>query len=279
MHLALRGVAVVVEGESIPGDMPSIRSALTRHRRAATTLEVDTFDPNDEVLARVIEAASGTELRQLVLIADADRYELSLRPSSKPTHELVAQADSPKLRLSALEADSGGFGQLEWPISAPPVELPKPVCGNTCLIEVRHGARGEPPLLRVLASLRRLLHGQVAEIVVQARREAPQVKVGAQSVSGRLPPEVIQRIVRQNFGEFRKCYEQGLARDANLQGRVQVKFVIGREGNVTNVSDGGSDIPDQAVRDCVFEGVKLLLFPQPEGGIVTVVYPIRFEPQ
>jgi hypothetical protein len=274
-------VAVVVESESIASDTLSIRGALARHRGAATTLEVDTFEPSDEVLGRVIEAAGGTELTRVLLVAGADRYELSLQPSSGPTHELVAQADSPKLQLTAVQAGSGGWGQLEWPISAPPVELTKPVCGNTCVIQVQHDARGasEPPLLEVLASLRRLLRGQDAEIVVKNRRDVPRVKVGAQTVSGRLPLEVIQRIVRQSFGEFRKCYEQGLARDGNLQGRVQVRFVIGRDGNVTSVSDGGSDIPDQAVRDCVFEGVKLLLFPQPEGGIVTVVYPIRFEPQ
>ena len=40
------------------------------------------------------------------------------------------------------------------------------------------------------------------------------------SVSGRLPPEVIQRIVRQNFGRFRLCYENGLRNNPNLQGRV-----------------------------------------------------------
>ncbi len=53
--------------------------------------------------------------------------------------------------------------------------------------------------------------------------------------SGRLPPEVIQRIVRQNFGRFRLCYENGLRNNPNLQGRVSVRFVIGRDGAVSNV--------------------------------------------
>ena len=42
--------------------------------------------------------------------------------------------------------------------------------------------------------------------------------------------------------------------------------------------DGGSDIPDANVVQCVTRGFTNLSFPQPEGGIVTVVYPIIFNP-
>jgi pSer/pThr/pTyr-binding forkhead associated (FHA) protein len=110
------------------------------------------------------------------------------------------------------------------------------------------------------------------------RTKAPQVRMGQTTVSGRLPPEVIQRIVRQNYGRFRLCYEQGLSRNPNLEGRVQVRFVIGRDGSVSNVGNGGSDIPDSAVVQCVIRNYYGLSFPQPEGGIVTVVYPIMFSP-
>jgi hypothetical protein len=110
------------------------------------------------------------------------------------------------------------------------------------------------------------------------RTKAPQVRMGATTVSGRLPPEVIQRIVRQNYGRFRMCYEQGLAKNPNLEGRVTVRFVIGRDGSVSNVSNGGSDIPDSGVVGCVIRNYYGLSFPQPEGGIVTVVYPIMFSP-
>ena len=110
------------------------------------------------------------------------------------------------------------------------------------------------------------------------RTKAPSVRMGATTVSGRLPPEVIQRIVRQNYGRFRMCYEQGLTRNPNLEGRATVRFVIGRDGSVSNVSNGGSDIPDSAVVQCVIRSYYGLSFPQPEGGIVTVVYPIMFSP-
>jgi hypothetical protein len=110
------------------------------------------------------------------------------------------------------------------------------------------------------------------------KTRAPKVRMGATTVSGRLPPEVIQRIVRQNYGRFRMCYEGGLARNPNLEGRVSVRFVIGRDGSVSNVSNGGSDLADSGVVGCVIQAYYGLSFPQPEGGIVTVVYPIMFEP-
>lgn len=108
--------------------------------------------------------------------------------------------------------------------------------------------------------------------------KAPKVRMGATTVSGRLPPEVIQRIVRQNYGRFRMCYEQGLARNPNLEGRVSARFVIGRDGAVSNASNGGSDLPDSGVVSCVVSAFYGLSFPQPEGGIVTVVYPIMLAP-
>jgi len=95
---------------------------------------------------------------------------------------------------------------------------------------------------------------------------APRMTEGATSVSGRLPREVIQRIVRQNFGRFRLCYDNGLRTNPNLQGRVTAKFVIDRTGAVSAASDGGSDLRDKAVVDCVIRGFSNLSFPQPEGA-------------
>jgi len=81
-------------------------------------------------------------------------------------------------------------------------------------------------------------------------------------LTGHLPPDVIQRIVRQNFGRFRQCYEIGLRDNPNLEGRVVARFVIGRDGAVSNVSSGG-DLPDAQVRSCVASAFYGLSFPRP----------------
>ena len=109
--------------------------------------------------------------------------------------------------------------------------------------------------------------------------KVPTTRFGQTIVNGRLPAEVIQRIVRQNYGRFRACYENGLRSNPNLQGRVSVRFVIGRDGAVSNVSNGGSDLPDPAVTQCVIRSYYGLSFPSPENGIVTVTYPIMFSAQ
>ncbi|MGK3990157.1 AgmX/PglI C-terminal domain-containing protein [Sorangium sp. So ce136] len=106
----------------------------------------------------------------------------------------------------------------------------------------------------------------------------PSVRMGATQVSGRFPPEVVQRIVRQSFGRFRLCYEEGLRRDARLQGRVAVHFTIDPSGAVANARDGGSDLPDGAVVSCVVRAFHALSFPAPEGGSINVVYPLQFAP-
>ena len=112
-----------------------------------------------------------------------------------------------------------------------------------------------------------------------AHAHTPKVRQGTTTVNGRLPPEVIQRIVRQNFGRFRLCYEQGLLKDPKLTGTVATKFVIATDGSVSSAArDASTTMPDAAVVSCITRAFSSLSFPQPEGGIVTVVYPVIFEP-
>lgn len=108
--------------------------------------------------------------------------------------------------------------------------------------------------------------------------KAPIMRNPTVSTNGRLPPEVIQRIVRQNFGRFRLCYETGLRQNPSLSGRVSTSFVIARDGSVSQSQDSGSDLPDQGVVSCIVRSFQNLSFPAPEGGIATVTYPIVLAP-
>ena len=96
--------------------------------------------------------------------------------------------------------------------------------------------------------------------------------------NGSLPPEAIQRVVRMNFGRFRACYDSALRTNPSLTGRVVTKFVIARDGSVSMASDGGSDLPSQEVVSCIVRNFQSLSFPTPEGGIVTVTYPLMMTP-
>jgi len=54
--------------------------------------------------------------------------------------------------------------------------------------------------------------------------------------------------------------------------------VIGRDGAVSTVRSGGSDLPDANVVACVLRTYHSLSFPAPKDGIVTVSYPLMFSP-
>ncbi len=105
----------------------------------------------------------------------------------------------------------------------------------------------------------------------------PSIKMGATTASPGLPKEVVQRIVRQNFGRFRLCYENGLRKNPKLAGKVTVKFDIDLSGSVANVTST-TDMTDKSVSTCVAKAFYGLSFPEPDGGVVKVTYPISFKP-
>ena len=100
--------------------------------------------------------------------------------------------------------------------------------------------------------------------------------VEAAKPAGRLPPEIIQSVVRERFDDFQRCYDDGLRRNPSLRGTVGTRFVIGRDGRVTSVTNTGDDVTDATFVRCVAGVFHSLVFPPPEGGLVTVVYPIMF---
>lgn len=103
------------------------------------------------------------------------------------------------------------------------------------------------------------------------------IRVETLQVTGRLPAEVIGRIVLQHATQFRECYQAGLATNPLLSGRVAVKFTIDTSGNAVNVADAGSSLADRQVISCVLALFPGTSFPQPEG-VVEVFLPMSFTP-
>ena len=95
-----------------------------------------------------------------------------------------------------------------------------------------------------------------------AREDSPW-KVGQLVVNGRLPPEVVRRIVTAKLADLQNCL-------GDQQGPVEVKFVIDRAGAIS-LAKVTTPTPAAA---CVEGVVQSLAFPEPDGGIVTVVCPL-----
>lgn len=108
------------------------------------------------------------------------------------------------------------------------------------------------------------------------KTNAPKVRLEPTEIRGLVPFDVVTRVVSRNLGLVRRCYEQGLAKSPSLEGRVSVRFVIDRDGSVSNVRNGGSDLQDRDVISWVLRPYYGLSFPETKNGIVTDVYPLEF---
>jgi hypothetical protein len=86
-------------------------------------------------------------------------------------------------------------------------------------------------------------------------------RAGGTKVDGPLPPEVVQRIVRQNFGRFRLCHDNALAKTPNLAGNVVTKFTVQPNGDVGKVSTASATISDKEMVACVEKAFSNLSFP------------------
>jgi len=110
-------------------------------------------------------------------------------------------------------------------------------------------------------------------------RNVPTVRQAKAEVQGAMDRDIIRRIVRAHINEVRYCYNQGLARDPRLRGRVAIQFTIGGTGRVPSAVVQETTLADPAVGNCVAHSVRRWTFPQPDGGgSVIVTYPFVLEP-
>ncbi len=108
------------------------------------------------------------------------------------------------------------------------------------------------------------------------RSGVPNVTTGSAEVRGELSPEVIRRVVRRHINEARFCYEQQLAQQPELQGRVDIAFVIGANGAVATASVASTTLNDARVEACLTQAVRRWMFPSLSSGIANITYPFTF---
>jgi len=114
--------------------------------------------------------------------------------------------------------------------------------------------------------------------VEAASSAAADADAGAAHEAGRLPAELIRDIVRKKYDDFRTCYEVALGRNPALVGIVSVHFVIRRDGKVEGARVFRNELADCQLTACIRDGFTQIEFPPPDGGIVTVSYPVSLQP-
>ena len=147
----------------------------------------------------------------------------------------LAEAPEPAPAPEATEGDSAGYGGLG--LSCSGLGGGGTVEGTISLGDIGtlgHGAgtgSGQG-------------YGAVAGRGLRGRSDrGPMVRTAPPSVSGRLSPEVIRRVVLRNLGQVQHCHEQALAQNPSAAGRVVVRFVIGGNGAVQASAVAASSYP------------------------------------
>lgn len=101
----------------------------------------------------------------------------------------------------------------------------------------------------------------------------PRVEAAKATIKGKLGKDIVRRIVRAHINEVRACYNTGLVRDPELEGRVAIQFTIAPDGHVPIALVAKSTLRDRSVDTCISGAVKGWKFPKRESGHVVVTYP------
>jgi len=102
------------------------------------------------------------------------------------------------------------------------------------------------------------------------------VSTGSAVVMGSIDKELIRKVIQDHAAQIRYCYEQQLAINPRLQGKVAIKWVINGDGSGTNaqVDHGATSLEDAKVHECMMARITSWAFPKPKGGgIAVITYP------
>ncbi|HUL59612.1 MAG TPA: adventurous gliding motility protein GltG [Anaeromyxobacteraceae bacterium] len=104
----------------------------------------------------------------------------------------------------------------------------------------------------------------------------PTISTGNAVVMGSVDKELIRRVIQEHAAQIRYCYEQQLAINPKLSGKVSIKWIINADGSASGaqVDAGSTTLADDKVHRCMMERIQSWQFPKPKGGGMAVItYP------
>ncbi len=102
------------------------------------------------------------------------------------------------------------------------------------------------------------------------------VSTGNAVVMGSVDKELIRRVIQEHAAQIRYCYEQELAINPKLAGKVSIKWIINADGSASSatVVGDGTTLGSEKVHRCMMERITSWQFPKPKGGGMAVItYP------
>jgi hypothetical protein len=102
------------------------------------------------------------------------------------------------------------------------------------------------------------------------------ITAGTAMVMGSIDKELIRKVIQEHAAQIRFCYEEQLAVNPKLAGKVTIRWVIDADGNASNatVDAGGTALASDKVHQCMMARIVSWQFPKPKGGGIAVIsYP------
>lgn len=102
------------------------------------------------------------------------------------------------------------------------------------------------------------------------------ITAGNATVIGSIDKELIRAVIKEHAQQIRFCYEEQLAVNPKLAGKVIIRWTIDADGNASNASvdTGGTSLNDDKVHQCMMARIVSWQFPKPKGGgIAVITYP------
>jgi hypothetical protein len=114
----------------------------------------------------------------------------------------------------------------------------------------------------------------------EAKPVEPGVARTGAPTRGKLPKGVVDEKLKSAGPAIQACYERGLKAKPDLQGDVDIDFVVAPDGKVAHASaaEGDTALAHAPTVDCILAEIRKLTFPEPSGGRVFLNYPLHLEP-
>jgi hypothetical protein len=102
------------------------------------------------------------------------------------------------------------------------------------------------------------------------------ISSGTAQVLGSVDKELVRKVIQEHAAQIRYCYEQELALNPKLSGKVSIKWQINGDGSASMamVDQGATTLQSGNVHKCMMARIVSWEFPKPKGGGVAIItYP------
>lgn len=102
--------------------------------------------------------------------------------------------------------------------------------------------------------------------------------LAAPEEEGTIDPGAVREVMRAARPSFKRCYETTLLHNPRLETRATLEFVVAADGEQQRVKMNEPGTGDAELDACLLSVAGALSMPHPEGGPVTIHYPLTFNP-